>query len=368
MRSVAFIVLFLGLSFASVLADNGKGRDDNGKGGDDNGGDNSRRNFIMGQSGGPNNFVVSSDHSSRHTQDSISFRIATDNTPRTTVTYANLTRSKGDRTGVTLFNRWRLWKLVEFNKGRNVTEPGYFPASDTRVSQVKLYQLTWSPFTVTNSITGNNVTSYNACSTGTNNSPGFSVKFCGQITNAANPTAALAPNYLKWSLAVNSYPYTGNGTSLALKVSFESAFAQWNSINRPDSLNATSNSGKSQRHVDISADGPVRTVASWDSSVSLTGGASCPSTANITFGTRFPTQPPADRDDDSKSDSDLGSSPTNLVIGYYSVLDGGCQPATVLWDPYTGFDDATQNSPMSGDSSTLTATVFAVIVAAALLM
>ncbi|PRP88133.1 hypothetical protein PROFUN_04224 [Planoprotostelium fungivorum] len=305
-----------------------------------------KRNF-SGTSSLPHSFSVVSDLSTKHTYDSMVLRISTDFTPRTTVTYVNMTHTKGDRTGVDLFNRWRLWKLLEFKKGPNATETGYTPSTDTRVSHIKLWKLTWSAFSVISN-TSNNITSYQVCSNGNlNDNSKFSVQFCGQFTDTLLPNQALSPDYLKWSLSVTNYPYNSTNSSLALKVSFQTTSTLFSSANPAALRNATRSRPQFSLDLGNSATSAVSTVASWDTSVSLTGGASCPTTAPIAMGTRYQGQATADTDADvNLGDSDV-SIDSQMVVAYYSVADGGCQPAGINWDPYTGFEGAAADTAVT---------------------
>lgn len=60
------------------------------------------------------------------------------------------------------------------------------------------------------------------------------------------------------------------------------------------------------------------------------------------------------------------------VVAYYSVLDNGCQPSQITWDPYTGFDNADEDSGAdsagTGNSASSLVIGFAGLVMAALLL
>lgn len=107
----------------------------------------------------------------------------------------------------------------------------------------------------------------------TQNSPNFLQNFLsyrlmctGTVTEFLDASNFRDPNFMKWSLTVNNFPYTQTGTNIALKISFESAAATFSGVSSASSALITK---RPQNALSMATTNIVTTVASWDTTVSL---------------------------------------------------------------------------------------------------
>jgi len=260
-------------------------------------------------------------------EDAIEFLFTTVIMPHFTILHYN---NAGD-TVEARAARHTLRKILEYN---DTGAPGFDPDVDTIVSNYYFWNVIWTPFVFSSSVT-NGVTIY-SLTTGTSDGVvGLTVYLSNQgfnlRLNGTNLLIFLDNNAIHHTLTIKNFPYKSTGTSLALKVVFESATV----ISDIDSGAAGQNAT-----VLVGATGitdPIRPVADWATFVNVTG-TGCNPTASIAKDIY--------RDVDSVRDIDLTlpkltietNINLNFHITYFSFLTN-CQATEIVWDPEIGIQD-----------------------------
>jgi hypothetical protein len=227
-------------------------------------------------------------------------------------------------------------KLIEYVEN-GAPNSGFDPDNDTMVSNYTLWNKVWSVLDVT-TLTVNGASVVKVCS------HTAVVEVCTYFTNigadlSVNGSAFhVDNNAVHHTLRIMNFPYTQTGTRLAVKVHYESRTIV------QDMTSGTSVGEAGTVLVGNSGD-TIQPVAAWATSVTLSGGTSCPATAMVA----------RDIYRDVESVKDIDNAPnlpseTTITLKehftYFSFLTT-CQPAGIYWDPDIGVQDDSTASASS---------------------
>jgi hypothetical protein len=296
--------------------------------------------------------------------DAVRFTFATDWLPRHVLQFFHRSTDSIDAVAV----RHHLWKVIEYEE-KGTAGSGYSPDQDTRVSQFKFWNTSWSDMQYTKDIADDGTTVVHQICTGVNGpQPRPDVTICLYLAEGAVTFRGIHhdPNAVKWSLNIANYPYQKNDSLLALKFHYASRMAI---VDFGASDNKTWGAGNNEAAVTAGDDGAGnKGLSSHVVTVNVTGTGCSPTGTVVRTVIRegeWTTDIDADLPQQNSTDPDFTIQFDGVKrVGYYSFITD-CQPASVFWDPQLGVG---QSGTSSAGSAVLPSLLFALFALVALFL
>jgi len=265
------------------------------------------------------------------TADAVDFVFGTEWIPRFVLRYFHRNSDKVEA----LAARWGVWKLIEYQENP-LGNPGFEPGVDTILSSYRTWARVYDPMTITNRVNAAGATVWSVCSKNSFGPPtiNFCANFVDRQTTSPNSTDTQDPNFVKWSIDIDNYPYNGTQSRLALKVAFESKFAALNLTGADAPADPTHFDGITLGGASSQTDPNSRALISWVKTVNVTG-TGCSATAPVVRSVIFEGQSSFDLDTLPSGDTD-GLVDLTLRVSYFSFLTDCADPTQIRWDPDFG--------------------------------
>jgi len=277
--------------------------------------------------------------------DAVQFLFSTNTVPRFVLRYF----TKDADSSEFLMNRWSLWKVFEYSETDG--EAGFNPEVESFGSSYILFNRNWDRMDYHKETVDGVIVHYVCTDLDSIVQPAPDVRLCAHVAEQETEAnrSRIHPNSLKWSVTLANYPYTNiTNPRLGLKVSFDSRDVVRDLSETDADLEDVTDEAALDLNSDQGDAGTPRSVASWTTTVAVTG-TGCSASADVVRTVLLEAQRTNDRDTYPPSNFDSVSADFKLRVSYFS-FDTDCTPDSITWDPELGvaLDDSSAGSLSAG--------------------